>query len=185
MKLNPEKLFKWGIAIVIIFGIIGTLFRLKLVTPLFVVLILTSCVLVLMILLQAGKGGGLAALGGLSDQTAFGTKTGTFLSKVTYLAGAIFIVTTVCLTKVYTARYVITLPPVSEAQAPVHGLIPTEEGKHVEPPKELKGGDIGMKTVQETDASGTPTDKASGVPESTQKSEQHDSPGSSTSTEQK
>ncbi|MGR3309625.1 MAG: preprotein translocase subunit SecG [Candidatus Brocadiales bacterium] len=184
MKLNPEKLFKWGIAIVIIFGIIGTLFRLKLVTPLFVVLILTSFVLILMILLQAGKGGGLAALGGLSDQTAFGTKTGTFLSKVTYLAGAVFIVATVCLTKVYTARYVITLPPVSEAQTPVHGLIPTEERKPVEPPKEV--GHIGMKTVQETDESVTPADKASEVPEATQKSEQHDnSPGSSTATEQK
>lgn len=157
MKLNAEKLLKWGIAIVIIFGIIGAFFRLQLVTPLFIVLVLTCCSLVLLILLQAGKGGGLAALGGLTDQSAFGTKTGTFLSKVTYLVGAIFIVTTVCLTKIYTTRHVITIPPVSEAPAPTHDFFPAEEGKPVVPSEE--GGPIGMKTVEETGESATPAEK--------------------------
>lgn len=149
MKLEGQKLFKWGIAIVTIFGIIGTLFRLELVTPLLVVLILTSCVLIISILLQAGKGGGLAAIGGLTDQTTFGTRTGTFLSKVTYLIGAVFIVTTICLTKIYTTRHVITIPPVREATEHSHDFTPTEEEKTVEPSKE--GSPLGMKPVEEGD----------------------------------
>lgn len=157
MKLDAEKLFKWGIAIVTIFGVIGVFFRLELVTPLFIVLVLTCCTLVLLILLQAGKGGGLAALGGLTDQSAFGTKTGTFLSKVTYLVGAAFIVATVCLTKIYTAAHVITIPSASETSAPAHDFIPAEEGKPVRPAEE--GAPIGMKTVQEAGESPAPTEK--------------------------
>ncbi|MBI2560424.1 MAG: preprotein translocase subunit SecG [Planctomycetes bacterium] len=174
MKLNAEKLLKWGIAIVTIFGIIGALFRLELVTPLFIVLILTCCVLVLLILLQAGKGGGLAALGGLTDQTAFGTKTGTFLSKVTYLVGAAFIVTTICLTKITTTRHVITIPPAHEVPAPAHGFIPAGEEVPVSPPE--TEGPAGMKTVQESGGSATSDGKGAEVPKSTQKSEQQNIP---------
>ena len=158
MQLNAEKLLKWGIAIVTIFGMIGVFFRLELVTPLFIVLILTCCVLVLLILLQAGKGGGLAALGGLTDQTAFGTKTGTFLSKVTYLVGATFIVATICLTKISTTRHVITIPPVHEAPAPHRGFVPAEEETPVTP-SEAEGPEGMKKTVQEAGESATPTEK--------------------------
>jgi protein translocase SecG subunit len=169
MKLNPEKLLRWGIAILIIFGVIGTLFRFELVKPLLILLILTSFALVLLILLQAGKGGGLAALGGLSDQSAFGTKTGTFLSKVTYLVGATFIITTVCLTKIYTTRHFITIPPVHEATMPIHDFTPTEEGKPVLPFEE--GSPIGMKTVQEADESAVPTDEGAEKPVSAPENE--------------
>ena len=41
----------------------------------------------------------MAAIGGLGDQAAFGTRTSTFLTKVTYLIGAAFIVATVFLFK--------------------------------------------------------------------------------------
>ncbi len=51
------------------------------------------------VLLQSGKGGGLAAIGGLADQSAMGTQTGGILAKVTYLVGAVFIVSTLFLTK--------------------------------------------------------------------------------------
>jgi preprotein translocase subunit SecG len=52
---------------------------------LFMVLLLaTAIVLVLIILVQRGKGGGLAgALGGLGGQSAFGTKAGDLFTKVT------------------------------------------------------------------------------------------------------
>lgn len=170
MRLDAEKLLKWGIAIVAIFGIIGVFFRLELVAPLLIILILTCCILVLTILLQAGKGGGLAAIGGLTDQTAFGTKTGTFLSKVTYLVGAAFIVATICLTKIYTTRHVIAiLPPMREVSAPPHGFIPAKEEAPVKPSEE--GGHIGMKTIQEADKSATPADKGMKAQESTPKSE--------------
>jgi protein translocase SecG subunit len=62
-------------------------------------LILSSVILIGTVLLQAGKGGGLAAIGGLEDQSAMGTRTGGVLTKITYLLGATFIFTTILLTK--------------------------------------------------------------------------------------
>ncbi|MBI5677041.1 MAG: preprotein translocase subunit SecG [Planctomycetes bacterium] len=41
----------------------------------------------------------MAAIGGLGDQSAFGTRSSTFLSKITYLIGAAFIVATIFLFK--------------------------------------------------------------------------------------
>ncbi len=62
-------------------------------------LIFSCIVLIGCVLLQSGKGGGLAAIGGLADQSAMGTQTGGILAKITYLVGAIFIVATLFLTK--------------------------------------------------------------------------------------
>jgi protein translocase SecG subunit len=93
--VNAEKAFKWGVAIVVIFGILNAFYLFKIVVALKITLPVLCIFLIGSILLQSGKGGGLAAIGGLGDQSAFGTKTGTFLSKITYLLGAAFIVTTV------------------------------------------------------------------------------------------
>ena len=62
-------------------------------------LVFSCIVLIGCVLLQAGKGGGLAAIGGLADQSALGTQTGGVLAKVTYLVGAVFIISTLLLTK--------------------------------------------------------------------------------------
>ncbi len=90
---------KWIMAIVVVFGLLTMfyIFQWKLVLkPLLVI----SCVVLIgAVLLQSGKGGGLAAIGGLADQSAFGTKTSTVLSKATYLIGAAFIFNTILLTK--------------------------------------------------------------------------------------
>ncbi|HHT9151075.1 MAG TPA: preprotein translocase subunit SecG, partial [Candidatus Wujingus californicus] len=93
--MNAEKAVKWGVAIVVIFGILNAFYLFKIVVALKITLPVLCIFLIGSILLQSGKGGGLAAIGGLGDQSAFGTKTGTFLSKITYLLGAAFIVTTV------------------------------------------------------------------------------------------
>ncbi|MCP5006068.1 MAG: preprotein translocase subunit SecG [Planctomycetes bacterium] len=90
---------KWGIAIVIIFGLIAMFFVLQWSSVLKASLIVSCIILIGVILLQSGKGGGLAAIGGFSDQSAFGTKTGTVLGNITYLVGAAFIFTTILLTK--------------------------------------------------------------------------------------
>ncbi|MDR4499593.1 MAG: preprotein translocase subunit SecG [Candidatus Scalindua sp.] len=90
---------KWIVAIVIIFGSIAMFFVFQWSGVLKSLLVLSSIILIGVVLLQSGKGGGLAAIGGFSDQSAFGTKTGTFLSKITYLVGASFIFTTILLTK--------------------------------------------------------------------------------------
>ncbi len=90
---------KWITAIVIIFGSLTMFYVLRWPTVLKTSLIFISVVLIGSVLLQAGRGGGLAAIGGLEDQSALGTKTGGVLTKITYLLGASFIFTTILLTK--------------------------------------------------------------------------------------
>ncbi len=90
---------KWITAIVIIFGLLTMFFILSWSTALKSALIFSCIVLIGSVLLQSGKGGGLAAIGGLADQSAVGTQTGGILAKITYLVGAIFIVATLFLTK--------------------------------------------------------------------------------------
>ncbi|GJQ58117.1 MAG: preprotein translocase subunit SecG [Candidatus Scalindua sp. AMX11] len=91
--------FKWILAIVIIFGLIAMFFAFQWSGVLKATLIVSCIVLIAVVLLQSGKGGGLAAIGGFSDQSAFGTKTGTVLGNITYLVGAAFIFSTILLTK--------------------------------------------------------------------------------------
>lgn len=97
--VKAEKAFKWGVAIVVVFGIINALYFLNLIIGLKIVLPILCVFLIGSILLQSGKGGGLASIGGLGDQSAFGTKTSSFLTQVTYLFGAAFIVATIFLFK--------------------------------------------------------------------------------------
>ncbi len=90
---------KWIAAIVIIFGLLTMFFILDWSIVLRFSLIFSCIVLIGCVLLQSGKGGGLAAIGGLADQSAMGTQTGGILAKITYLVGAVFLVSTLFLTK--------------------------------------------------------------------------------------
>ena len=83
---------KWITAIVIVFGLLTMFFIFGWSTALKSALIFSCIVLIGSVLLQSGKGGGLAAIGGLADQSAMGTQTGGILAKITYLVGAVFIV---------------------------------------------------------------------------------------------
>src|SRR3989338_2162774 len=59
--------------------------------------IIASLILIFVILLQAGRGGGLSeSFGGSSTQTIFGTKTNVFLTRATTISAIIYIMT--CLT---------------------------------------------------------------------------------------
>ncbi len=59
--------------------------------------VIASLILIAVILLQAGRGGGLSdTFGGSSTQTLFGTKTSVFLTRATAAAAIIYIFT--CLT---------------------------------------------------------------------------------------
>ena len=59
--------------------------------------VIVSLVLIAVILLQAGRGGGLSeTFGGSSTQTLFGTKTSLFLRRATEASAVIYILT--CLT---------------------------------------------------------------------------------------
>ena len=90
---------KWIMAIVIIFGVLTMFYILQMTVVLKPLLVLLCFILIGCVLLQSGKGGGLAAIGGLADQSAFGTQTSSVLSKVTYLIGAAFIFNVILLTK--------------------------------------------------------------------------------------
>ncbi|MHC4308073.1 MAG: preprotein translocase subunit SecG [Planctomycetota bacterium] len=90
---------KWITAVVIIFGLLTAFFIFGWSSVLKASLIFSCVVLIGCVLLQSGKGGGLAAIGGLADQSAMGTQTGGILAKITYLVGAVFIVATLFLTK--------------------------------------------------------------------------------------
>ena len=70
------------------------------VTALKVLLVLDAIFLILVILLQAGRGEGIgAAFGASSMQSAFGTQTGMFFVKVTVGAAALFFGLVIVITK--------------------------------------------------------------------------------------
>ena len=63
-----------------------------------VLLVLDCAVLIGMILLQRGRGGGLAsAFGGLGAEGAFGTRAATMAQKVTTVCAILFVVLTIAL----------------------------------------------------------------------------------------
>jgi len=63
----------------------------------------TALFLILLVLVQRGKGGGLAgAFGGMGGQSAFGTKAGDLFTKITIGVATFWIV--LCMLAVYTLR---------------------------------------------------------------------------------
>ncbi len=153
--VKAEKAFKWGIAIIVIFGILNAFYFLNLVIALKVALPVLCVFLIGSILLQSGKGGGLAAIGGLGDQTAFGTRTSTFLTKITYLIGAAFIVATVFLFKLSIPTQAInTMVPREIPEAQHTHTHPAHEEPHAHGELPLTGAKsddtsaVGMKNVE-------------------------------------
>ncbi len=188
MELGNEKTVKWALAIVVVFGFVFTMTYLQMVPVLKTFLVLTSVVLIGCILLQAGKGGGLAAIGGLQDQSSFGTRSSTFLGKLTYLIGAVFIVSTICLTKISNVTVVekATVAPTSGMPAghppvelppghpPAEGLPPGHPPAPGAAPAATPGEEkpasaaLGWQEVAEKEAQGRPGPK---------EKEQTESPG--------
>lgn len=80
---------------------------------LIVVHIFVSLVLIVVILLQAGRGGGIAEVfgGGGATQQIFGVRAGTFLTRATTVCAIVFILTSLSLTLVTTARQRSVLEP--------------------------------------------------------------------------
>lgn len=65
---------------------------------LLVLFIIVSLFLILLVLIQKGRGGGLAsAFGGMGAQTAFGAKTGDVLTWATSVVFAVFVVLAIIL----------------------------------------------------------------------------------------
>lgn len=120
---KAESIFKWGVAIVVILGLLTTFFLLQWSNVLKILMIIMSIALLGIILLQSGRGGGLAVIGGLTDQTTFGTRAGTFLGKLTFLVGTAVIVAIIFLSRLsYSPKSQIGLPPLKEASLPSHDV---------------------------------------------------------------
>ncbi len=115
---KTESVMKWAIAIVVIFGLLTTFFILRWTAVLKISLIVLAITLIATVLLQSGRGGGLAAIGGLSDQSMMGAKTGSFLGNVTYLLGGAVFITVIFLSKASFSPDMPIRLPVSEVAAP-------------------------------------------------------------------
>jgi preprotein translocase subunit SecG len=70
------------------------------VTLLYVVYVMVCIFLILVVLLQAGKGGGMGALGGGSQTVFGGSGAGNFLTRLTVISAALFMLLSAALTYV-------------------------------------------------------------------------------------
>ena len=154
--MKAEQAFKWGIAIVVIFGILNAFYFLDLAIGLKIAIPVLCVFLIGSILLQSGNGGGLAAIGGLGDQSAFGTRTSGFLTRVTYLIGAAFIVATVFMFKLSVPTRAVRPVVTHEAPAASHthehsapeGMHDHGDASHAEGKAESAAA-VGMQTIPE------------------------------------
>ena len=157
---KSESIFKWGIAIFIIFGLLTLFFIFQWGVVLKISLIVLSIVLIATILIQSGRGGGLAAIGGLSDQSMMGTKTGSFLGNVTYLLGAAVFVSIIFLSKTNISTRMRLETPMSNMATPPAAQQTHDDHNHGQSSQPVQGGmsevepPIGMKEVQDANTSG-------------------------------
>ncbi len=96
-----------------------------------VIFIIVCALMVVLVLLQKGRGGGLAsAFGGAGGQSAFGSKTGDTFTKITIGFAVIFLVLAVLVSKFYTPSATIQEAPQQISQPLTSqdvGVAPTEE----------------------------------------------------------
>ena len=129
--------------------------------PLVIMHIMVAIALILIVLLQAGKGAGIGAAFGGASQTVFGPRgPGNFLSKLTTAAAGIFMITSLVLA-IFSSQYVggsviLTSPPPKPTTAPV----PAPPGAEPTAPS-TPGAPEGTGTVETPPAQ-------SGAPEPTQ-----------------
>ena len=98
---------------------------------LLIVHVIVSLVLIAVILLQAGKGGGLSDAFGGASQQLFGTKSSAFLNKATSVCAVLFLMTCLSL-GILSGRGRKSLMPVQTKEAPV---VADTEGQKPSPEK--------------------------------------------------
>jgi len=100
-----------------------------------VLLFLTALFLILLVLIQRGKGGGLAgAFGGMGGQSAFGTKAGDTFTKITIGVAAGWIL--LCILSV---KMLATTEERMQLGGPDSGLIPATSGESSAPAEPGQG----------------------------------------------
>lgn len=99
--------------------------------------VIASLFLIAVILLQAGRGGGLSdSFGGSQMQNLFGTKSATVLTRLTAICATLFIITCLSLAIIsnYRARSLVENVRLPQAQAPVEANAGNAEEKAPEAP---------------------------------------------------
>jgi len=97
MEPKVARQVKWWSVVVGTFALLLLLYSWQMQGMLTAILVLASVLTVLAILMQSSKGGGLAALGGMGEQTPFGSRAGGPLRYVTYFLAGVFLVCVVLL----------------------------------------------------------------------------------------
>ena len=94
MDIDEQKrLMKRAVILAVLFALAVILFRLQLRGLLIAYALTVAVLMVLAILLQSSKGGGLASLGGLGGDSLLGTRSATPIAKATYVMGALLLFT--------------------------------------------------------------------------------------------
>ena len=89
--------------------------------PLTILLILVSLFMMLLILIQRGKGGGLAgAFGGAGGSSAFGSRAGDTFTRVTIIVAAIWLLLVMILIKIV---------PQGPSQESLGNVVPIQQGE--------------------------------------------------------
>jgi|SRR3972149_388924 len=85
-----------------------------------ILLIITAFFLIVLILIQRGKGGGLAgAFGGLGGQSAFGTKAGDLFTRITIGVAAFWIILCIITVRVMGTQREMLDPSLGGANTPI------------------------------------------------------------------
>src|ERR1051325_3839069 len=105
-----------------------------------ILFIIVCLFLVLIVLIQKGRGGGLAsAFGGASGNTAFGSKTGDVLTWATSIVFGIFLVLAISLNLLANARFSRNNKPIGARSAPVAPVAPAPVAPESETPAASSG----------------------------------------------
>ena len=126
---------------------------------------LISVFLILVILVQRGRGGGLTgALGGMGGASAFGTKAGDLFTKITIAVAFVWIVLSMASLKFLNQRSPFNTAQrgtgaASSTTLPGSGTAPTSNGPATTTPDKTTGAGSGSSTTT-TPASGTPAGKS-------------------------
>jgi preprotein translocase subunit SecG len=104
-------------------------------------LFVTSVFLILLVLVQRGRGGGLAgAFGGMGGQSAFGTKAGDLFTRITIVVASFWILLCVLAIAFMNTGGALgpagdlTVAPADEFEAPAEGMGDVPDGPGAAPP---------------------------------------------------
>jgi len=96
---NLRKVLKKWTYLAVLWGLAFVFYFLRLRTMLLAYMLIMCVVMVLAILLQSGRGGGLAAIGGMGGENILGTRASTPVAKATFAIGILFMIGALLATK--------------------------------------------------------------------------------------